>query len=472
MWRLRMNLAGESLVIMASNRLPVTATRGADGVRLRTSDGGLISGLREVAQRWPVLWFGWDGLARRSDDPENGPALRAGVVGISLAESEVEHFYRRYSNSTLWPILHGLLGDASVAPEDWTTYERVNRRFAESMLPHLRPGDRVWVHDYHLFLLPRFLREALPGLRISFFLHTPFPTAREFARLAQHRALLQGILASDVIGFHTEPYAQNFVNAAQELGYRGVKSTLHVDGRAVQIKSQPMGIDAIGLSSLSNTSEVKADADRIRQSNRALLLGVDRLDYTKGIPQRLLAYEQLLTDHPELHERVSFMQVAVPTRQEIGAYRDLREVVDELVHRINGRFGTPAWLPIEFLHDRVDLRTLVTLYRAADVMVVTSQRDGLNLVAKEFVAARPDGDGVLVLSQFAGAAEELRAALLVNPSHIEGLADTYYRALTMPEFERRNRMRQLRSAVESNTIFRWAAEFLDQPEDAVQVLEA
>jgi trehalose 6-phosphate synthase/phosphatase len=388
---------------------------------------------------------------------ESGP-----MVGISLDESEVSHFYRRYCNSVLWPTLHGWTDDPLPEPADWDTYYAVNLRYTEAILRQLQPGDRVWVHDYHLLLVPRMLRERVPNVPVAFFLHTPFPEPAVFAHVPQSEKLLDGMLGANVIGFHTDAYARNFLAAVEAHGFR-VRGNNVLDGkRRACVRTRPMGIDVDSFARLGTDPHVLAEVERIRNRETALLLGVDRLDYTKGIPQRLLAFECLLDEHPRLHGRVSFLQIAVPTREEITAYRDLREVVEELVRRINNRYGRPGWTPVDYLYGTVDVNTLASLYRAADVMVVTSRRDGLNLVAKEFIATRTDYDGVLILSKFAGAAQELTAALQVDPNRVGDLARVYYSALTMSDNERRSRMRELRRALENNGILQWAADFLDR----------
>ncbi|HET9986236.1 MAG TPA: trehalose-6-phosphate synthase [Longimicrobiales bacterium] len=449
---------------MASNRLPVTACVEGDVVQTRPSDGGLATGLRGVAREWPVVWFGWRGLAGEVDDgiAEPAPGMDgSATVGISLDEEEVARFYRRCCNGVLWPVLHGWTDEPPAGDEDWRTYRAVNERYAEAILGQLRPGDRVWIHDYHLLLLPRLLRERRPDVPIGFFLHTPFPAPEVFQAVPRSAELLEGMLGADVVGFHTSEYAGNFLRAVESIGYVTRGSDVRVGGRRACVKVHPMGIDVDSFARLGTDAEVLAQVAELRARGGALFVGVDRLDYTKGIPQRLLAFERMLEMHPELRGQVSLVQVAVPSREEIGAYRDLREVVETLVRRINRRFGRSDWVPVDYLYGRVDLTALAALYRAADVMVVTSLRDGLNLVAKEFVATRADGDGVLILSEFAGAAAELRPALRVNPNRIAELAEAYRVALAMPEAERRERMRELRRAVEANNVFHWAAALLD-----------
>jgi trehalose 6-phosphate synthase/phosphatase len=343
-------------------------------------------------------------------------------------------------------------------------YRQVNERFADVVAEHVQAGDCVWIHDYHLMLVPKLLRERVPNARIGFFLHTPFPDATTFGAIPESRELLDGVLGASVIGLHTLENAQHFQHAvARTLGYQTHEGQVVLPDRRVVVCAEPMGIDVASFQRVAGDSEVIAEAARIRgESGAAVLLGVDRLDYTKGILQRLLAFEYLLEQHPELRTRVRLIQIAVPSRETVQAYRDLRGHVEDAVQRINRVFGQGGWTPIEYLYGSVDLSTLVSLYRSADVMLVTPLRDGMNLVAKEFVAARTDEDGVLVLSRQAGAAHELQAALLASPQRIDQLAETYFAALMMPRHERRVRMRRLREAITRNDVFDWASRLIDR----------
>jgi trehalose 6-phosphate synthase/phosphatase len=452
-------------VLIAANRLPITVRFDGSKFRVRSSDGGLAAALRGVAERWPVVWYGWDG---QTSDAGYDPlpervrsARRPTLVRVPMSEVEVEHFYRRFSNTVLWPALHGWSDFAPPSGIDWEIYRAINERYADLILAQLQPNDLVWVHDYHLLLLPALIRERAPRANIAFFLHTPFPEPHLLRAVPQAAALLSGMVAADVIGFHTDEYAGNFLEAMRAASRQVAGNMVRADGRWATVKVRPMGVDLERFEQLGADTRVLSESAKIRTIPASLMLGVDRLDYTKGIPQRLLALEYLLEKRPELRGRVTLLQIAVPTRSGVSAYDDLRQVVEGLVARINRRFATPSWLPVDYLYTAVDIQTLAALYRAADVMVVTPQRDGLNLVAKEFIATRVDGDGVLVLSKFAGAAVELSAALQVNPNHIGQLTRAYLRALTMPRQERRSRMRKLRATVASNTVYGWAAEFIE-----------
>jgi trehalose 6-phosphate synthase/phosphatase len=455
-----------SRVLIASNRLPVTAVEDRGRMRFRRSDGGLAAGLRHVARKWPVRWYGWTG-AVSDTTAVSGAGDHSGscLISVPMNEGEVEGFYRDYCNRVLWPTLHDYPEDVPhVTAAMWEKYVAVNERFARAIGSDAMSGDKVWVHDYHLFLVPRLLRSngldmATP---IAFFLHTPFPEPVVFQSIGQHRALLDGLLGADVIGFHTAEYASNFVRTAAACGYVTEEGCVVAEGRRIEVTVRPMGIDTEAFGRLGADPAILDEVKRLRAPQRKILLGVDRLDYTKGIPERLVAFELLLEQRPELREQVSFLQVAVPSRTDNAEYSELRHAVDGIVARINERYGTPSWMPVEYLYGSVDLPTLAALYRAADVMLVTPCRDGLNLVAKEFIATRVDRDGVLVLSRFAGAAAELEWALKCDPHRIGEMTGMIYRAITMPIIERRTRMTRLLRAVNRNEIQTWIAHFLGE----------
>ena len=460
--RNRSGRVGQARVLLVSNRLPITAVKEAGVLRVKRSNGGLVSGLLQVARKWPLVWYGWNGMASDETTTCASENWEVGsLIAVPLSDSDVNRFYRQYCNCVLWPVLHGLTDNVVAEADDWQRYVAVNQRYANAILRDARPGDRVWVHDYHLFLVPELLRQRQPALPIAFFLHTPLPPLDVLQTVPQYRELMRGLLAADVVGFHTTEYLHAFLDAARHLGFAVCGDTVLVGSRVVRVKARPMGIDVDAFARLATDPQILEDVESIKSGKRRLILGVDRLDYTKGIPERLLAFELLLQEHGELRGRVTLMQIAVPSRGDIAAYQDLRDVVEAIVARINRKFGTGGWEPVEYLYDTVDLNALVSLYRAADVLVVTAHRDGLNLVAKEFVATRADGDGVLILSKFAGAAAELRSALQVDPNQVREIADAYGRALAMPPAERRVRMRQMRSAIAPNNVIAWAKEFVE-----------
>ena len=453
-------------LLIVSNRLPVTV-RVADGrASVRRSVGGLATGLQGPHERSGGLWIGWPGTieglgaAARADVDRELAGLR--TVPLSLDAREVSTFYEHISNGVLWPICHDRVDQLPLSVDGWDVYESANARYADAVAAHYRPGDTVWVHDYHLLRVPALLRERIPDAKIGFFLHIPFPNPEIFFTLPTRRWLVEGMLGADLIGFHTRRYHGHFRAVLRRLF--SVEADPHGvvawKDRRVRLGVFPMSVDSADFAARAGAPEVAVKVTEYAKPNERLLVGIDRLDYTKGIPRRLLAIEQLLTARPEWRERVRLIQVAVPSRDNVGAYRRFRREVESTVGRINGEFATPNWTPIQYIHRSVSSTTLLALYRAADVMLVTPVRDGMNLVAKEFPASRIDDDGVLLLSEFAGAADELTDALIVNPYDIVETAETIHRALTMDIEERTLRMRALRKTVLENDVHRWAARFL------------
>ncbi len=461
-------------LLIVANRLPITVRATETGVEVQRSTGGLATGLLRPHEQSDGLWIGWSG-APTDLDPERQARLDeelAGMrlVGVPLTAGQITRFYEGYSNGVLWPLFHYLLEQIPLQVSDWEGYVEANEAFADVVAAHYRPGDLIWVHDYQLLLLPGLLRERLPGARIGFFLHIPFPSEELFRTLPSRDRLLEGMLGADLVGFHTPAYLRHFATSLTDiLGHSVEIDRVQLPGREVRLGVFPMGVDAAAFGALATDPAVEGEVQAIRGDGSVrVLVGVDRLDYTKGIPRRLLAYERMLHVHPELREKVRLVQVAVPSRTNVGAYQDFRALVDGLVGRINGAFGTPRWVPVHYIFRALPETDLVALYRAADVMLVTPLRDGMNLVAKEFIASRTDGDGVLVLSEFAGASWELPEALRVNPYDVEGAAEVYYRALSMPQEERRARLKPLRARVQAFDVHRWVASFLEQLSEVPQ----
>jgi trehalose 6-phosphate synthase/phosphatase len=453
--------------LLVSNRLPVTARYEHGEIRLQPSDGGLASGLRGVHRYEGGLWVGWSGLAEGIPADAHYVFTRRlrdkGTIPVQLSAAEIAGYYRGYSNGALWPALHGCIREPVTVEQDWQLYRAVNERYADIIALQLREGDRVWIHDYHLLLLPALLRARCPGARIGFFLHTPFPAPACFAALPHAPDLLEGVLGSDLIGFHTRDYRRQFASAIRLLLGRTFPPTARgVQSWGAKLVTCPMGIDVSFFAGWARKPAVLAKAAAIRTDAAGpLLVGVDRLDYTKGIPERLLAFERLLELEPSLRGRARLIQIAVPSRDDVIGYGETRRTVESLVARINLRFAEADWSPIDYRYCSVDTETLVALYRAADVMLVTPLCDGMNLVAKEFVACRDDEAGVLVLSSRAGAAAELHAAVVTDPHDGDDLVRAYRTAVTMLPAERQARMRRLRLAVASHDSARWSRSFLD-----------
>ena len=453
-------------VIIVSNRLPVTvrAEHGEPVVHL--SVGGLATGLRVPHERSNGLWIGWPGDLCGLDPVGREKVLRRltelRTVPVELEPSEIEIFYEHVSNAVLWPTFHDRVDRLPLRMEGWDVYDAVNARFADAVAEQYRPGDVVWVHDYQLMRLPALLRDRIPDVRIGFFLHIPFPNPEIYFALPTRAWLVEGMMGADLVGFHTRRYQGHFRAALRRLFGLEMDSSCCVrwGERPVRLGVFPLGVDTAGLATRAASPEVDALVAELSVPGQRLLVGIDRLDYSKGIPRRLIAVERLLVLHPEWRECIRFVQIAVPSRDRVAAYRELRTDVEGLVGRINGRFGTPTWTPIHYMHRGVSTDVVLGLCRAADVALVTPLRDGMNLVAKEFAASRIDEDGVLILSEFAGAADELTDALIVNPYDIDGTAETIHTALTMDAAERRRRMRGLRDQVAANDVHRWVSTFL------------
>lgn len=460
-----------SRLLVVSNRLPVTVGIAQGKAVVTPSMGGLATGLRGPFERSQGLWIGWPGDLSRLGDAARRAALAEleamRTVPVELTPEEVDRYYEDFSNGVLWPLFHYLLDRIPLHSEGWDMYMRVNAKFADAVVAHYRPGDVIWVQDYQLLLLPGLLRKRLPDARIGFFLHIPFPASEVFRLLPWREDVLRGMLGADLVGFHTPSYTRHFASATvRVLGHEPVFDELFVEGRRVRFRAYPMGIDAQAFAGPGDSLEGFA----LRPGER-LLLGVDRLDYTKGIRRRLTAVERVLERRPDLRGKLRMVQIAVPSREKIGAYEDFRRRVEQTVGRINGRWSTLGSVPIHYLYKGFPQGQLISLYRAASVMLVTPLRDGMNLVAKEFAAARTDGDGVLVLSEFAGAAEEMSDALIVNPTDVDDIARAIERALDMEEAERRSRMAALRGRVMRFDVHRWAEEFLAQLQEATPVPE-
>jgi trehalose 6-phosphate synthase/phosphatase len=457
-----------SRVLIVSNRLPITVKRIDGGFQVEMSAGGLATGLRGVHEQSGGLWIGWPGVG--DDELSDDDRARLGsrfeelrVVPVALSTSEVERYYERFCNGILWPLFHYLLGPLPLEFQGYDLYEAVNQRFANAVCERYRSGDVIWVHDYQLMLVPSMVRERIPEARIGYFLHIPFPSSEVFRALPFRAGLLRGLLGADLIGFHTASYRRHFTSSVlRMLGIGAELDTLHAGDRRVRLGVFPMGVDVASFAALAAAEDTRARAAEVRgQGGVKILLGVDRMDYTKGLRRRLLAFERMLHKHPELHGKVRLVQCAAPSRTNVKAYQSFREEVETTVGRMVGSYATPEWVPVHFIMRGMPLGEIVPLYLAADVMLVTPIRDGMNLVAKEFVASRPDEDGVLVLSEFAGAASELPEALLINPFDIEGTADQIYHALTLGPEERCTRMRGLRKRVMNASVQQWAQSFLD-----------
>jgi trehalose 6-phosphate synthase/phosphatase len=454
--------------LIVANRLPVTIHWERGNLRVEPSAGGLATALRSLQAGGDVRWIGWPGDISRTSETErqqlDARFRELKTIPVYLSQAECTRFYDNFSNGVLWPLCHYLLDKVRIdAQRDWVTYRQVNERFARIAVEHYQPGDTIWVHDYQLALVPAFIRAMKPDAKIGFFLHIPFPAADVFRILPWREELMRGLLGADLVGFHTASYAFHFTySAAQLVGVEPTTDTLQYEDRSVRVGAYPISIDTSELDRLARSTEVEEEVAALREKSKGktIILGVDRLDYTKGVIRRMMAVERLLEREPSLREKLHFIQLAVPTRERVEGYAEYRRTVNELVSKINGQYGTPMSAPIHLLYRSVTPETLAALYRSADVMLVTPLRDGMNLVAKEYVACRTNQDGVLIISEFAGAAVELREALHVNPYDLDAVATAISRAVTMSGVEQQVRMQALRARVSRNDVHRWAANFL------------
>jgi trehalose 6-phosphate synthase/phosphatase len=468
-------------LVVVSNRLPFTLKRTGDGWRTERSTGGLATAMGPILKRTEGIWVGWPGDSSDPSDERRQKTLkrwaeRERYFAVDLPQEIAEGFYEGYSNQTLWPLFHQFPSLLNFKPKHWRAYVEANQRFRDVVLEHAQPGDTIWVHDYQLMLLPQLLREVMPDARIGFFLHIPFPSSPIFRLLPRREELLQGLLGADYLAFHTYGYLQHFrASALRILGLDSRMDALEVGGRSVRLDALPIGIAPDEFTSLlaSDEETIKRREElRERFRGRRVLLGVDRLDYTKGIPERLRTFRRLLKHAPELRGKVILIQVAVPSREVIPMYKELRHEVDELVGKINGEYSTPDWTPITYIRRGIPRSELAALYAVADLAWVTPLRDGLNLVAKEYVACQQEGAGVLVLSEFAGAASEMGEAFLVNPYDEERTAEAIERALALPEDIRRERIRALHKRVVRNNVFAWGDRFLANLRESAEASRA
>jgi trehalose 6-phosphate synthase len=480
---------GDYSFVVVASRLPVDRVDGADGgTEWRASPGGLVTALEPVVREAGGAWVGWPGDTGPAPEPFDSGGMR--LVGVGLSAAEMRDFYEGFCNATLWPLYHDVIAPPEFRRPWWEAYVRVNRRFAEAAAAQAAPGATVWVHDYQLQLVPGMIRELRGDVRIGFFNHIPFPGYEIFAQLPWRKQIVTGLLGADLLGFQRQGDATNFLRACRRAAGLATRGSLvrvpdsvpqadhpaagpagpqRAGDRLVRAAAFPISIDSAGYEKLAAQQSVQARAAEIREAlgkPSLVLLGVDRLDYTKGILHRLTAYGEVLDEGRLGVPEAVLVLVASPSRERVEQYRLLREEVETTVGRINGEHAELGNPPVNYLHQSFPREEMAALYVAADVMLVTSLRDGMNLVAKEYVACRADETGALVLSEFTGAADELTGAFLVNPHDIEGLKDTIVQAASVKPAEARRRMRAMRRRVREHDVAYWAAAFLRALEGA------
>ncbi|MHB2028893.1 MAG: alpha,alpha-trehalose-phosphate synthase (UDP-forming) [Acidimicrobiales bacterium] len=457
----RHDVATADLVVVA-NRLPVqhSTLSGNDG--WRPSPGGLVSALTSVLQSRNGLWIGWSGSSEHRDAPTTYEGIR--LKSVEISDEEYNDFYLGFSNATLWPLYHDAIRAPTFHRYWWQTYYKINLRYATAAAEAVAPGGTVWIHDYQLQLVPKMVRELRPDVKIGFFLHIPFPPIELFMQLPWRRDIVAGLLGADLVGFQVRHAASNFSRMARrESSAVGTDSALEYEGRTVRVGAFPISVDCRQIVSLADDPAIRARAREIRSDlgdPELLLLGVDRLDYTKGIQQRIKAVGELFQDHSLSPEKNVMVQVAVPSRESDAHYDRERRDLEQVVSEMNGEYGLVGRPVIHYLHQNLPFEELVALYVAADIMIVTPFRDGMNLVAKEYVMCRTDLSGRLVLSEFAGAAAELRGAFMVNPHDLEGVKEAIRLAVNVGPKEARDRMSRMRRKTYRRDVYGWAESFL------------
>ena len=456
---------GKTIII--SNRLPVKIEQENNELVYKASEGGLATGLNSVFKQGNNLWVGWPGLAiEKSKEQEvDSNLIKQHMKPVFLSSEEIEDFYEGFSNETLWPNFHYFNQYTVYKEELWLAYQRVNQKFAEILSEELEDDDTVWIHDYQLLLLPQLIRAISPNATIGFFLHIPFPSYESFRLLPWRRALLNGMLGADFLGFHTYDDMRHFLSSVNRLaGLGNSNGTIKVKNRLIKADALPMGIDYEKYAASAQDPETLAREARYRKSigTVKLILSIDRLDYSKGITQRLRAFELFLSKYPYFKEKVSLFMVVVPSRDSVSKYKQLKEEIDLLVGRINGQFSKLNWTPIHYFYRSFPLPALSAFYRISDVALVSPMRDGMNLVCKEYVASRLDKKGVLILSEMAGASKELSDAIIVNPNDIHQLVEAMHKALTMPEELQIESINSMQKSLKRYNIHAWVKLFMDE----------
>ena len=466
-----------SKIHIVSNRLPVSIERNEDDLKLTPSVGGLATGMRSIYKEFGGRWIGWSGI--ESDDLSEDDVKKIdkkleeeSCLAVQLTKEEINLYYEGFSNNVIWPLFHYFAQFIEYNNNYWEAYKVVNQKFADKAMETLEDDDTIWIHDYQLLLVPAMIKEKKPGVTIGFFLHIPFPSFEVFRTLPWRKELIQGMLGADLIGFHTYDYERHFFSSVRRLlGYETSFNQIHLEDRIVIADAFPMGIDYKKFSEkatelFQKTQKEKSELHRelekyfLVSPERKLILSIDRLDYSKGIPNRLRSFEIFLERHPEFRNKVTLIMLVVPSRAEVERYKSLKSEVDELVGRINGRFGGVNYTPIWYLYRSLPFDNLIELYGLADVALVTPVRDGMNLVAKEYVASRVNQTGVMIISEMAGVSKEMGEAILINPNNEPEIADAIYQALTMPIQEQRDRMSLLQKRIARYDVFKWAGEFI------------
>jgi trehalose 6-phosphate synthase/phosphatase len=473
-------------LIIVSNRLPLQISINDDHIDITPSVGGLATGMKSVYKTYNSKWIGWPGFAANQLPEAMAPRLEKmlldeGCLPVYLSEQEIEQYYYGFTNETIWPLFHYFTQYCKHDQEQWESFVKVNQKFAEKVLEVIKPGDTLWIHDYHLLLLPQMIREKCSNISIGFFLHIPFPSYEVFRILPWREKILEGMLGADLIGFHTYDYERHFISCVRRLlGYDVDFNRITLENRIAKVDAFPMGIDYERFSDCAVELQAKLTKDRsklqqeidkyfLSSPDRKLVLSIDRLDYTKGIPNRIRAYERFLDKYPQYREKVSLIMLTVPSRTSVDTYKNLKSEIDELVGRINGQFGSINWTPIWYFYRSMPFENLVELYSSSEIALLTPLRDGMNLVAKEYIATKTNKKGVLIMSEMAGAAKEMGEAIIINPENIEETADAIKQAYEMPDEKQKEMNGVLQARLKRYNVQKWAQDFI-QSLDSVECL--
>ncbi|MFC2119117.1 bifunctional alpha,alpha-trehalose-phosphate synthase (UDP-forming)/trehalose-phosphatase [Bacteroidota bacterium] len=471
-------------IIIVSNRLPISIKKSDGKYNVIQSAGGLATGLKSYHQNNNSLWIGWPSIEAENLEEEkiiSKLLAKDHCLPVFLTKELIELYYDGFCNATIWPLFHYFTDYTQFRKTYWNAYEQVNFLFAEAILATAKQNDMVWIHDYQLMLVPDLVKSKRPDLSIGFFLHIPFPSYEVFRILPYREKIIQGLLGADLIGFHTYDYARHFISSVKRLmGYDVEFNTINLQNRQLFVDVFPMGIDfdkfhetalKIQSKSIQEHSKQHQDIDRFLHGmpDRKIILSIDRLDYTKGIPERLNAFSHFLTTHPEYREKVSLLMLTVPSRTAVKQYQELKSEVEELVGKINGKYGTLNWNPVIYFYRSLPFSNLIELYSSADIALLTPLRDGMNLVAKEFIASKVNPKGVLILSEMAGATKELGEALAVNPNDVEDVSNAIYNALTMSDHDQSVSIYAMQKRIRRYNVFKWADEFVESLEKTKKI---
>jgi trehalose 6-phosphate synthase/phosphatase len=456
-------------LVIISNRLPVTINKKEGELIYYPSAGGLATGLNSLDENLEKIWIGWPGRAIKDEWEKESiktDLAKDGLIPVFLTKKDIKLYYEGFSNKSIWPHFHYFTQYTTYEDAYWKAYQEANEKFAQVVLEHVREDDFVWVHDYQLLLLPKMIREAFPQISIGFFLHIPFPSYEIFRMLPWRQKMLEGMLGADQIGFHTFGYMRHFLSAAYRIaGHEHHFGRLTVGTRVVNVDVFPMGIDYDKYAYPEKYAEAPDSSFRIKKltKNRKLIISIDRLDYTKGIPQRIRAFDFFLSAYPEYAGKVTLAMIVVPSRSNVDQYKDLKHEVDTLIGEVNGKYGTFDWMPIQYFYRSLGFGELTSLYKAADIAMITPLRDGMNLVAKEFIASKETTKkGVLILSEMAGAANELHDAVIVNPQDFHEIVEAIRTALEMDEDEQAWRLEKMQNRLKKYNVKNWAENFMNE----------